>query len=158
MNQIQSIRKLSERELDHGILTVEASWHYQYKDQGYVYFSGMHFELTEGDILTIFSQFGVPTDIKLVRNRETGESRGFGYLKYEDQRSTVLAVDNLNGAKICGITIKVDHTIYEPRDDDEEYINHVRDELARDIIEPSKVTDVGNSNEFEDPITKIKNK
>jgi len=32
----------------------------------------------------------------------TGKSRGFAFLAYEDQRSTVLAVDNLNGAKVSG--------------------------------------------------------
>lgn len=30
-------------------------------------------------------------------------------MAYEDQRSTVLAVDNLNGAELCGRTILVDH-------------------------------------------------
>merc|ERR1711874_631677 len=39
----------------------------------------------------------------------TGKSRGFGFLCYEDQRSTILAVDNLNGFKILGRTIRVDH-------------------------------------------------
>lgn len=35
--------------------------------------------------------------------------RGFGFVMYEDQRSTVLAVDNLNGGKILDRTIRVDH-------------------------------------------------
>ncbi|AGO11789.1 AaceriADR017Wp [[Ashbya] aceris (nom. inval.)] len=135
MNQIRSIQKLSETELEHGILSEETSWHYQYKDQAYIHFSGMNVELTEGDILTIFSQFGVPTDLKLVRDRETGESRGFGFLKYEDQRSTILAVDNLNGVKLCGRVLKVDHCFYEPRDEDEAYVKSVRDELATDIVD-----------------------
>jgi RNA recognition motif-containing protein len=43
------------------------------------------------------------------RNKETGESRGFAFLAYEDQRSTNLAVDNLNGVSIDGRTIGVDH-------------------------------------------------
>ncbi|AAS51937.1 ADR017Wp [Eremothecium gossypii ATCC 10895] len=135
MNQIRSIQKLSETELEHGILSEEASWHYQYKDQAYIHFSGLNVELTEGDILTVFSQFGVPTDLKLVRDRETGESRGFGFLKYEDQRSTVLAVDNLNGVNLCGRVLKVDHCFYEPRDEDEAYVKTVREELARDLVD-----------------------
>lgn len=53
-----------------------------------------------------------------MRDKETGKSRGFGYLKYEDQRSTILAVDNLNGATVLGRTLRVDHTFYKNRDDE----------------------------------------
>jgi RNA recognition motif-containing protein len=36
-------------------------------------------------------------------------SRGFAFLAYEDQRSTVLAVDNFNGARVAGRTVRVEH-------------------------------------------------
>ena len=48
-------------------------------------------------------------DVNLPRDKETGKSKGFGFLMYEDQRSTVLAVDNLNGAKVLDRTLRVDH-------------------------------------------------
>ena len=60
--------------------------------------------------MTVFSQFGEVVDIHLVRDRETGKSKGFCYLCYEDQRSTTLAVDNLNGIEIVGKKILVDHS------------------------------------------------
>ena len=41
-------------------------------------------------------------DINLCRDSATGKSKGFCFLQYEDQRSTVLAVDNLNGAELLG--------------------------------------------------------
>ena len=43
------------------------------------------------------------------RDRDTGKSRGFAFLAYEDQRSTVLAVDNLSGARVAGRIITVNH-------------------------------------------------
>jgi RNA recognition motif-containing protein len=43
------------------------------------------------------------------RDKETGKSRGFAFLAYEDQRSTVLAVDNLSGARVAGRIVRVDH-------------------------------------------------
>lgn len=82
-------------------------------------FGNFHLGLTEGDILTIFSQYGTPIFIKLIRDKETGKSKGFGFLKYADQRSTVLAVDNLNGTTILGRTIRVDHTRYTLKEDEE---------------------------------------
>ena len=46
----------------------------------------------------------------MVRDRETGKSKGFCFMKYDDQRSTVLAVDNFNGATLLGRTLRVDHS------------------------------------------------
>lgn len=45
------------------------------------------------------------------RDKETGKSRGFAFLAYEDQRSTVLAVDNLNGMKLDGRIVRVEHVL-----------------------------------------------
>lgn len=61
-------------------------------------------------MIQIFSQYGEIADVNLPRDKETGKTRGFGFLMYEDQRSTVLAVDNLNGAQVLGRTLRVDHT------------------------------------------------
>jgi len=39
-------------------------------------------------------------NINLVRDRKTGKPKGYCFLGYENQRSTVLAVDNFNGIKV----------------------------------------------------------
>lgn len=95
----------------------EASWHSDYRDTAYIYIGGLPFELSEGDIITIFSQYGEPTFVELVRDKETGKSKGFAFLKYEDQRSTDLAVDNLGGTTIMNRILRVDHTRYKKKDD-----------------------------------------
>lgn len=56
----------------------------------------------------------------MVRDKESGKSKGFAFLKYEDQRSTDLAVDNLGGSTVMGRILKVDHTRYKRKDDEEE--------------------------------------
>lgn len=70
---------------------------------------GLPRDLTEGDVITIFSQYGEVMNINMPRDKETGKPKGFGFLMYEDQRSTILAVDNLNGANVLDRTIRVDH-------------------------------------------------
>ncbi|CAO1596878.1 RNA-binding protein Cwf29 [Xanthoria calcicola] len=119
MNGIREIQRLNKLELENGVAP-EASWHRDHADSAYIYIGGLPFDLSEGDIITIFSQFGEPTFVKLVRDKETGKSKGFAFLKYEDQRSTDLAVDNLGGATVMGRILKVDHTKYKMRDDEEE--------------------------------------
>lgn len=126
MNTIREIQNLNKRELENGVST-EASWHADYRDTAYIYIGGLPFDLSEGDILTIFSQFGEPTYINLIRDKESGKSKGFAFLKYEDQRSTDLAVDNLGGASVMGRVLKVDHTRYKRKDGEEE------DEREREI-------------------------
>lgn len=100
--------------------STEASWHADYRDTAYIYIGGLPFDLTEGDIVTIFSQFGEPVYVNLIRDKDSGKSKGFAFIKYEDQRSTDLAVDNLGGATVMGRVLKVDHTRYKRKDDDEE--------------------------------------
>ena len=97
----------------------EASWHADYRDTAYIYIGGLPFDLSEGDVIAIFSQFGEPVHINLVRDKETGKSKGFAFLKYEDQRSTDLAVDNLGGATVLGRVLRVDHTRYKRKDDED---------------------------------------
>ncbi|EAQ90097.1 hypothetical protein CHGG_06716 [Chaetomium globosum CBS 148.51] len=118
MNQIRAIQALNKREIENGV-PPEASWHTDYRDTAFVYFGGLPYELSEGDVITIFSQFGEPVFLKLARDKETGRSKGFGWLKYEDQRSTDLAVDNLGGAEIGGRMVRVDHARYKLRDDED---------------------------------------
>ncbi|KZT05566.1 uncharacterized protein LAESUDRAFT_726842 [Laetiporus sulphureus 93-53] len=106
MNIVREINKINERELELG---ATGSWHDDYKDSAYVFVGGLHPDLTEGDVITIFSQYGEVMDINLPRDKITGKTKGFGFLMYEDQRSTILAVDNLNGAKVLERTLRVDH-------------------------------------------------
>ncbi|KAI8071207.1 hypothetical protein BC940DRAFT_293840 [Gongronella butleri] len=122
MNVVKEIQRINELELGAG-LSDSASWHAQYKDTAWIFAGNLDFELTEGDIVCIFSQYGELVNIELVRDKKTGKSMGFAFLQYQDQRSTILAVDNLGGSKVLGRTLRVDHS-HGPRkrkhDDEEE--------------------------------------
>ncbi|KAJ1916921.1 RNA-binding protein Cwf29 [Mycoemilia scoparia] len=114
MNVVQEISRINRQESQHHFnndkFNLNASWHNEYKDSAYIFVGGLDFDLTEGDVICVFSQYGEIFNINLVRDRETGKSKGFAFLQYEDQRSTILAVDNLNGVKLLGRTLRVDHT------------------------------------------------
>lgn len=114
LTKVKLVSELNEREA-HTAVASTASWHSEYKDSAWIFVGGLPFELTEGDILCVFSQYGEIVNINLVRDQKTGKSKGFCFICYEDQRSTVLAVDNFNGIKIRGRTIQVDHvSCYRP--------------------------------------------
>lgn len=114
MHQVKYVEALNKRELQAaarkgGAWDVRGSWHEQYKHSAYVFVAGFPYEMTEGDLIVVLSQYGEVVDVNLARDKKTGKSRGFAFVAYEDQRSTVLAVDNFNGAKLLGRTLRVDH-------------------------------------------------
>ncbi|RMZ80560.1 hypothetical protein DV737_g2936, partial [Chaetothyriales sp. CBS 132003] len=115
MNAIRQTALLNKRELENAT-PPSASWHADYRDTAWVYVGGLPLDLSEGDVITIFSQFGSPTHLNLIRDKESGKSKGFAFLKYEDQRSCDLAVDNLGGADVLGRLLRVDHTRYKRKD------------------------------------------
>ena len=115
MQSIRQVARLNEVELEK-VVPSNASWHTDYRDTAYIHIGGLPFELSEGDVLTLFSQYGNPVHINLVRDKETGKSKGFAFLKYEDQRSCDLAVDNMGGAGVMGRVLSVDHARYTKKE------------------------------------------
>lgn len=113
----------------------------------------MPFELSEGDVVTIFSQYGEPTFVNLVRDKESGKSKGFAFLKYEDQRSTDLAVDNLGGTKIMNRVLRVDHTRYKRKDDDPDE-NQLLEDSKLDSRSTAKPLDKEQKEEVARPVLK----
>jgi len=91
----------------------KSSWHYDYRDTSWISIRRLPKEMSEGDVLAMFSQFGEVEDVHLVRDKETGVSKGVAFLKYEEWESTVLAVDNFNGTEILDNKLRVDHFRYE---------------------------------------------
>ncbi|KAF7154314.1 hypothetical protein RHSIM_Rhsim01G0236200 [Rhododendron simsii] len=117
---VKRIQNINSKEAALGI-SEAASWHAKYKDSAYVFVGGVPFDLTEGDLLAVFAQYGEIVDVNLVRDKGTGKSKGFAFVAYEDQRSTNLAVDNLNGAQVLGRTIRVDHVNkYKKKEEEDE--------------------------------------
>ncbi|XP_062358746.1 RNA-binding motif protein, X-linked 2 isoform X1 [Cinclus cinclus] len=101
LTKVKLINELNAREAELGVQEA-VSWHAEYKDSAWIFVGGLHYELTEGDVICVFSQYGEVVNINLVRDKKTGKSKGFCFLCYEDQRSTILAVDNFNGIKVSG--------------------------------------------------------
>ena len=53
----------------------------------------------------------------MVTDRETGRSRGFGFVTFEEEGSATRAIEELDGSTLDGRTIKVDKANDRPRND-----------------------------------------
>jgi len=151
MNRVKEIERVNRKELalqlaadtvgNAGKWDVNKSWHAQYKDSAYVYVGGLPDQLSEGDIVIVFSQFGEVVDVNMPRDHKTGKTRGFAFIAYEDQRSTVLAVDNFNGAKLLGRTLRCDHCAsfhQEQKKDADSLPEHVTRKLSERELEQKR--------------------
>ena len=109
MNVVKELKQITEKEIAVGIIggVTGGSWHEKYKDSGWVFIGGLSSELSEGDVICVMSQFGEVEDINLARDKASNKPLGYAFLKYEDQRSTILAVDNLNGVSLLKRTLRV---------------------------------------------------
>ena len=52
--------KMNEKELAAGVSGTKSSWHTEYKDSAWIFLGGLPYEMTEGDIICMFSQYGEP--------------------------------------------------------------------------------------------------
>lgn len=62
-----------------------------------------------------FEQIGAVKSARVITDRETNRSKGFGFVEYEDEANNQKAVDELNGKELDGREINV--SLARPRDD-----------------------------------------
>ena len=71
-----------------------------------MYVGNLPYSSSEDDVRELFSQYGDVGDVNVVRDRETGKSRGFGFVEMGQEQAEE-AMSNLDGSKFGGRTLKV---------------------------------------------------
>jgi RNA recognition motif-containing protein len=72
-----------------------------------MYVSNLSFHTTDDDLKTLFSQYGAVSSAKVITDRETGRSRGFGFVEMESTKEGNEAMKNLNQKEIEGRAMSV---------------------------------------------------
>lgn len=72
-----------------------------------LYVGNVNYRMTEDGLKQMFSEFGVVTSAKIVTDRETGRSKGFGFVEMADEDSAERAIRSLNDQELDGRRIKV---------------------------------------------------
>lgn len=71
--------------------------------------------MQDGDLKEFFASYGEVTSAKIINDKETGRSRGFGFVEMSDEAAGNKAIAELNGGDVEGRTIKV--MIAKPKED-----------------------------------------
>ncbi len=73
-----------------------------------LFVGGLSWGTTDEGLASAFAEFGAVVDARVIYDRETGRSRGFGFVTYADPDAANEAVDQMNGADLDGRSIRVD--------------------------------------------------
>ncbi|GHV15688.1 RNA-binding protein [Bacteroidia bacterium] len=80
-----------------------------------IYVSNLNFSTTSESLQELFTAYGEVESTKIITDRETGKSRGFGFVEMPNDAEGQKAIDELNNADYEGKTITV--TIARPKTD-----------------------------------------
>lgn len=72
-----------------------------------LYVGNLPYNMTDAELEEVFAQVGEVADSSVVIDRETGRSRGFGFVEMADDAAAAAAVQQLNGAQVGGRTLRV---------------------------------------------------
>jgi RNA recognition motif-containing protein len=80
-----------------------------------LYVGNLTFDTTDQDLRDLFTQYGKPTEVALVTDRETGRSRGFGFVTMGNAEEGNAAIAALEGKDFQGRNLTVNEA--RPRED-----------------------------------------
>lgn len=72
-----------------------------------LFVGGLDWRITDADLRTQLEQIGPVADVVVVMDRDTGESRGFGFVTMADRKDAAEAIRRLNGTQLEGRTLVV---------------------------------------------------
>ncbi|HEY3404899.1 MAG TPA: RNA-binding protein [Ohtaekwangia sp.] len=64
-------------------------------------------EVSENALKALFSEFGEVTSVKIVIDRTTGFSKGFGFVEMQNEHAAAIAIKKLTHANFFGMTLMV---------------------------------------------------
>jgi len=73
-----------------------------------LFVGGLSWDTTDDGLRSAFETFGEVREAKVITDRETGRSRGFGFVTYSNSGDATNAMAEMNGTELDGRTIKVD--------------------------------------------------
>ena len=72
-----------------------------------IYVGNLSYEVTEEDLKQAFEGFGQVESVNIIKDKYSGESRGFGFVEMSDKAEAESAIEGLNGKELKGRTLNV---------------------------------------------------
>lgn len=72
-----------------------------------IYVGNLSYDVTQDDLNSVFKEYGTVTRVHLPQDRETGRSRGFGFVEMSNEAEETKAIEALDGARWMNRDMKV---------------------------------------------------
>ncbi len=86
-----------------------------------IYVSNIPFSIDEEGLEQTFAEFGTVNSVKIITDKFTGKSRGFGFVEMEDDTEAQNAINGLNETEVNGRELQVKKAL--PKPDNNSYSN-----------------------------------
>ncbi len=80
-----------------------------------IYISNLSFDVNDSDLRELFEEYGAVSSAKVISDKFTGKSRGFGFVEMDNDEEGQKAIEDLNQAEYDGKVINV--SVAKPRED-----------------------------------------
>ncbi|MFH1811734.1 MAG: RNA-binding protein [Pseudomonadota bacterium] len=80
-----------------------------------LYVGGLSWDTNDQGLRQAFEQFGTVSDAVVLTDRDTGRSRGFGFVTFDDEDAAREAIEKLDGTALDGRNIKVNEAQDKPK-------------------------------------------
>jgi cold-inducible RNA-binding protein len=72
-----------------------------------IYVGNLSYDTTEDDLRTLFAQAGTVSSVALIKDRDTGQSKGFAFVEMSNQSEAEKAIQTFNGYTLSNRPLKV---------------------------------------------------
>jgi len=93
-----------------------------------IYAGNLHYGMTEDELQKIFEEYGQVASAKIITDKYSGRSKGFGFVEMPDDGEAQQAIEDLNGKDVKGRNITVNQSIERKEG---EHRNNRRDNFRR---------------------------
>ncbi len=80
-----------------------------------IYVGNLNYRTSEDELMEVFANYGQVASCKIISDRDTGRSKGFGFVEMSSDEEASAAIAGLNGTEVGGRQLRVNEAIDKPR-------------------------------------------
>lgn len=72
-----------------------------------IFVAGLNYNISDSELSELFASYGEIASARVIKDRQSGRSKGYGFVEMEDEEAAKKAIEELNGAEVKGRAIVV---------------------------------------------------